>query len=288
MLFERIVLTSVEIAATPGRKKKVGLIAGLLTQLAADEVAIAARYLSGEVGHKLGVGYATVAELRGKIAPASTASLTILETDRRLAAIAALGGAGSARGRTDRFGELLARATALEQGFLSALVLAAIRQGALDALVVDALALARGLKAAPVRRAYMLAGEIGAVAEAVLAEGAAGLSRFGLTPFRPVLPMLAQTAEDPAGAIASISGPVAFEQKLDGFRVQLHKVDDTVRVYSRALNEVTGDVPELVRSVARATPLPLICAGSVDSVERIETLRDLVRQFRIVFSGVCT
>ena len=267
MLFERIVLTSVEIAATPGRKKKVGLIAGLLTQLAADEVAIAARYLSGEVGHKLGVGYATVAELRGKIAPASTASLTILETDRRLAAIAALGGAGSARGRTDRFGELLARATALEQGFLSALVLAAIRQGALDALVVDALALARGLKAAPVRRAYMLAGEIGAVAEAVLAEGAAGLSRFGLTPFRPVLPMLAQTAEDPAGAIASISGPVAFEQKLDGFRVQLHKVDDTVRVYSRALNEVTGDVPELVAAVRALPARQLILDGEAIAVE---------------------
>lgn len=266
MLFERIVLTSAAIAATPGKKKKVDLIAGLLTQLAADERAIAARHLSGEVGHKLGVGYATVAELRGQIAPASTASLIIVEVERRLAAIAALGGAGSARGRKDQFGELLARATAAEQEFLSALVLGAIRQGALDALVVDALARATGLGADAVRRAYMLAGEIGAVAEAVLAEGAAGLSRFGLTPFRPVLPMLAQTAEDPAGAIASFSGPVVLEHKLDGFRVQLHKVDDAVRVYSRALNEVTGDVPELVAAVRALPGRRLILDGEAIAV----------------------
>jgi DNA ligase-1 len=266
MLFERIVLTSAAIAATPGKKKKVDLIAGLLTQLAADEQAIAARHLSGEVGHKLGVGYATVAELRGQIAPASTASLIIVEVERRLAAIAALGGAGSARGRKDQFGELLARATAAEQEFLSALVLGAIRQGALDALVVDALARATGLGADAVRRAYMLAGEIGAVAEAVLAEGAAGLSRFGLTPFRPVLPMLAQTAEDPAGAIASFSGPVVLEHKLDGFRVQLHKVDDAVRVYSRALNEVTGDVPELVAAVRALPARRLILDGEAIAV----------------------
>ena len=79
MLFERIVLTSAETAGTPGKKKKVERIAALLALAAADERATAAQYLSGDVGRKLGIGYATVAELRGQVAPAATASLTIVE-----------------------------------------------------------------------------------------------------------------------------------------------------------------------------------------------------------------
>src|SRR4051812_3520142 len=85
VLFERVVETSAEVAATSGKKKKVERIAALLTAAGAEERAIAARYLSGEVGHKLGIGYATVAELRGQVPPATAASLTLVEVDQRLA-----------------------------------------------------------------------------------------------------------------------------------------------------------------------------------------------------------
>ena len=260
MLFERIAQTSAAVAATSGKKKKVEQIARLLAEVAVDERGIIARYLSGEVGHKLGIGYATVAELRGQAPAVTTASLTITEVDRRLAEIATLGGAGSARGRKEGLGELLTRATAAEQEFLGALLLGGLRQGALEALVVEALAKAMGLEPRAVRTAYMLAGEIGAVAASVLAEGAAGLSRFGLTVFRPVLPMLAQTAEDPSAAIASFTGPAVLEHKLDGFRVQIHKADDTVRIYSRALNEMTS-LPEIVAAVQALPSRRLILDG---------------------------
>jgi DNA ligase-1 len=102
-------------------------------------------------------------------------------------------------------------------------VLGGLRQGALDALVVDAIAMATKLEAKAVRSAYMLAGDIGVVAIAALADGAAGLARFGLMVFRPVLPMLAQTADTASQALASFGGPAALELKLDGFRVQIHK-----------------------------------------------------------------
>ena len=98
----------------------------------------------------------------------------------------------------------------------------------------------------------MLAGDLGEVAAAALEGGAAEIGRFGLTLFRPVLPMLAQTADDAAEALASFGGPAALELKLDGFRVQIHKDGDDVRAYSRALNEVTAHVPEVVAAVARA------------------------------------
>ena len=261
MLFERIVSASESIAATRAKKKKVELIARLLQEAAADEQAIVARYLSGETALKLGVGYATVFQLREQVPAAATASLELREVADRLADIAALAGPGSSTAKKQRYGELCARATLPEQTFLAGLVLGEIRQGALDALVIDAIAMAKELEPRAVRSAYMLAGEIGALAEAVMRDGSAALSRFGLTLFRPVLPMLAQTADDAASAIASFSGPAAVEQKLDGFRVQIHKSESDIRIYSRALNDVTHSVPELVAMVQALPARRLILDG---------------------------
>jgi DNA ligase-1 len=144
-------------------------------------------------------------------------------------------------------------------------VVGELRQGALDALVVDAIALATTLPARTVRTAYMLAGDIGVVAAAALTEGAAGLARFGLTVFRPVLPMLAQTAETAGEALASFGGPAALELKLDGFRVQIHKADEVIRVFSRALNEVTAQVPEIVAATAALPARRLILDGEASA-----------------------
>ncbi|MCW5807155.1 MAG: ATP-dependent DNA ligase [Deltaproteobacteria bacterium] len=251
MLLEQVAKVSAEVAQTSARKKKVALLAQLLREVPVAERAIAARYLSGEVGHKTGIGYSTMSEAR--VPPAAAATLELAGVDRRFAAIAAWKGAGSARARKDEYGALLAAATQLEQGFLGAVVVGELRQGALDALVVDALALATGVAAKPIRTAYMLAGDLGVVAEAVLADGAAGAARFGLTLFRPILPMLAQVADDARAALATIGGEAALEWKLDGFRVQLHKDGDLVRAFSRSLNDVTASIPELIAAV-RALP----------------------------------
>ncbi|HMG20529.1 MAG TPA: ATP-dependent DNA ligase, partial [Kofleriaceae bacterium] len=172
---------------------------------------------------------------------------------------------GSGKAKRDAFGAMLAAATAVEQGFLCALVVGGLRQGALDAIVVDAIALATRLEAARVRAAYMLAGDIGVVAAAALGDGAAGLDRFGLTVFRPVLPMLAQTAETAAEALASFGGPAALELKLDGFRVQIHKDGELVRVFSRALNDVTAQVPEVVAATAALPARRLILDGEASA-----------------------
>jgi DNA ligase-1 len=265
VLYAAIAQTSQQLAETSSRKKKIELVARLLGELAPGEHAIAARHLAGEVGHKLGIGYATVGELRGQVAPAPAAALTVIEVDRRFAAIAALHGAGSGKAKKDAFGALLAAATEREQGFLGALVVGELRQGALDALVVDAIALAAGLPAGAVRAAHMLAGDVGVVAAATLTEGAAGLARFGLTVFRPVLPMLAQTAETAAEALSSFGGPAALELKLDGFRVQIHKDGELVRVFSRALNDVTAQVPEVVAATAALPARRLILDGEASA-----------------------
>jgi DNA ligase-1 len=253
VLLAQLVETSDQVGSVAGRLKKIELIATCLRNMTADERAIGARYLAGQLPQKTNIGYATAHEVMQQATPAVSAWLSLGEVDRRFTAIAALRGTGSATARKEQLGALLALATAAEQKFLGGLVVGEVRQGALDGIVVEAIAKAAELPADSVRRAYMLAGDLGEVAAAALEGGSAEIGRFGLSLFRPILPMLAQTADDPSSALASFDGPAALEYKLDGFRVQIHKEGSVVRAYSRALNEVTDYVPEVI-AAARAMP----------------------------------
>jgi DNA ligase-1 len=261
VLLAELVATSAQVTETSGRLKKIELLAQCLRQMNDDERAIGARYLAGELPQKTGIGYATVSEVMRQTPPATTTELSLTEIDRRFTSLADVRGTGSAAARREQLGALMSLASAPEQQFLGGLAVGEIRQGALDGLVVEAIAKAAELPADAVRRAYMLAGDLGVVAAAALAGGAAEIGRFGLTLFRPVMPMLAQTADDPQTALAALGGQAALELKLDGFRVQLHKDGDIVRAYSRALNEVTDYVPEAVAAIAALPARKLIVDG---------------------------
>jgi len=256
-----LVAASAQVTETSGRLKKIELLAQCLRRMHDEERAIGARYLAAELPQKTGIGYATVAEVARQTPPAQVADLTLVDVDRRFTAIAELHGTGSSNARKEQLGALFAVATAPEQQFLAGLALGEVRQGGLDGLVVEAVAKAAERPADAVRRAYMLAGDIGEVAAAALAGGAGEIGRFGLTLFRPILPMLAQTADDAETALSELGGSAALELKLDGFRVQLHKDGDVVRAYSRALNEVTDYVPEAVAAVRALPAQKLILDG---------------------------
>jgi len=126
--------------------------------------------------------------------------------------------------------------------------------------MLDAIAQAAALPAADVRRAAMYAGGLPAVAKGALAEGAKGLAAFSIQLLQPVQPMLAQPAEDIRAALAQL-GVAAFDWKLDGARVQVHKAGDEVRVFTRSLNDVTGAVPEVVEAVRPLAARELILDG---------------------------
>ncbi len=163
-------------------------------------------------------------------------------------------GAGSEKRRRDLLHALLSRATAPEQQFItSGCWLGELRQGALEGIMLDALAKASGVKLDRVRQAAMVAGDVTRIAQAVLERGEAGIDEFGIRLFQPVQPMLAQTADDVVEALDDL-GEAGLEYKLDGARVQVHKSGDDVKVFTRALNEVTDAVPEVVEA-ARALPV---------------------------------
>ncbi len=243
MLLEEVARTSSDVAATPGRLAKIQRLAATLRALAPEEVPVAVAYLSGELPQgSIGVGWAT---LRALPPPATTPTLTVLEVDGLLTRIAAASGKGSQAARKALVEELFGRATAEEQRFLLGLLRGDLRQGALEGIMVEAVARAAEVPARDVRRAAMLAGTLGPVAAAALTAGLPGLDRFRLTVLRPVQPMLAQTASDVDDALGRIR-PASVEWKLDGARLQVHRLGDEVRAFTRNLADVTERVPEVV------------------------------------------
>ncbi len=260
MKLAEIVETSRRLADTPGRRDKIALLATLLRAVPPDEIRTATAYLSGVVPQeKLGLGWASIQAAMPGFS-AGTPSVEIAEVDSILGRIAGTSGKGSAQARQRLLGELLSRLTRDEQRFLAGLVVGELRQGALEGIVLEAVARASGVPAAQIRRACMLAGDLPGVAWAALVEGAEGLSRFSVQLFRPILPMLAGTADTIQEAVTEL-GEAALEYKLDGARVQIHKSGDEVRVYSRRLNEVTPAVPELVETVRALPARELILEG---------------------------
>jgi DNA ligase-1 len=251
MLLDEVARTSEAVAATPARLGKIELLASCLRELAPGELPVAVAYLTGRLPHDpIGVGWRTLRDLP---APAVSATLHLAEVDAAARRIGAASGPGSRDGRRHELEALFARATEREQRFLGRLLAGELRQGALEGVMVEAVARAAGVPAADVRRALMLSGDLGAVARVASVDGRQSLAAVRLTPLRPFQPMLAQTAEDVRDALRR-AGRAVVEWKLDGARLQLHRVDDDVRAFTRNLADVTGRVPEIVEAV-RSLPV---------------------------------
>jgi ATP-dependent DNA ligase I len=258
-LLADVVRTSTQVAATSSRLAKTRLIADCLRLLGEDEIEIAIAYLSGEARQgKLALGHATLQSCIGS--PAAAPALSLHELDSAFSQLKTIKGSGSATRRSDLLKSIFGQATAEEQDFLLRLIVGELRQGALEGVMLDAVAAAADLPPADVRRAATFAGGIAPAARAALTGGATALAQFSIRLMQPVLPMLAQPAEDVASAMAQL-GTAILEWKLDGARVQVHKSGDEVRVYTRNLNDVTVAVPEVVAAVRAARAKELILDG---------------------------
>lgn len=280
MLLAELVETSRRITETSRRLEKIGLLAALLARLRGEEIEIAASFLCGRTRQgKTGIGYRTLQETAA--GPAPNPSLEISAIDRRLQAIAAVKGKGSERARFEALRELMAAATAPEQQFLRGLLVGELRQGALEGLMADAIAKAAHISPDRVRRAAMMAGDIVPIARAAIEQGEAGLEPYRLHLFRPVQPMLAQSAESVEEAIAAL-GEAALEYKMDGARIQVHRSGHEVAVYTRQLNDVTAAVPEVVEAVRTLPARELILDGEVLSLQpngRPQPFQTTMRRF---------
>jgi DNA ligase-1 len=280
VLFADLVATSATVASTRARSTKIAALAELLAKLAPDEVVAAVGFLTGEPRQgRTGVGWATVSRLDATHAAAPT--IAIGDVDHTLDRIVATTGSGSTGARHEILRDLFDRATDDEADFLRRLLVGELRQGALGGLMADAVARAASVPATLVRRAAMLSGDLGHTAEVALTAGATGLSDVGLEVGRGVLPMLAAGAPDVREALIEV-GEASVEWKLDGARIQVHRRDDDVHIYTRNLNDITGRLP-MVADWARALPVrALVLDGEaigVDEDARPRAFQDTMSSF---------
>jgi DNA ligase-1 len=253
MLLARLVELVTRVQSTSKKTEKISLIADFLNQTDGRETELAALYLSGMLRQgKIGLGWRTIQEAMPQ-ADSPGGTVTLLEIDNTFEDIAADQGPGSNERRIRILRSLLEQGNPEERRFLGRLIMGELRQGALEGLVLEAIAKAAQLPGSEVRQAWMFSGSIGEIARAAMEEGASGLSRFGLRLFSPIAPMLANSADDAGEALERL-GEAAFEYKLDGARIQIHKCQDEIKIFTRQLQEVTERLPEVVEW-ARALPI---------------------------------
>ncbi|MDE0709584.1 MAG: ATP-dependent DNA ligase [bacterium] len=280
MRLAEVVATSQKIAGTRARRAKVAGLADLLARAAPDEIPILVGFLAGRPRQgRIGVGPAAL--WASEIDPAPEPVLDIAEVDRVIGAIPGITGSGSQARRTALLESLLGRATADEQDYLRRLLTGELRHGALEGLMMDAVAVAAGVDAAVVRRAAMLGGDLGSIAVPAFTEGEAALRAMRIVPLRPVWPMLASSSGSAADAMES-SGRASVEWKLDGVRIQAHRAGTRVAVFSRRLNEVTDRLPVVAEVVFGLPVSSVVLDGEVlahDLEGRPERFEQIMSRF---------
>jgi DNA ligase-1 len=248
-LLADVVSASQEVAVTSARSRKIAILAELLRRLEPDEVPICVGFLAAAPRQgRIGIGYSTIYGIPPQ--PAHEPSLTVHDVDEAISQIEVATGPGSTHKRKQLLTDFLARATEPEDEFLRHLFTGELRQGALAGLMADAVAKAAGVSGELARRALMLSGDLTRMAEIALTSGEPGLRGVGFEIFRPVLPMLASTSAGVAEAVASFEC-ASVEWKLDGIRIQVHRLQDEVRIYTRNLNDITAALPGVVAAVRR-------------------------------------
>jgi DNA ligase-1 len=305
------------LGRTRSRLELARLVADFLAGLDLDEVVPAVRLLLGQAGRgETAVSGATLwpvlVRLAGAGADADAAwkdavdfgvaterllaargdphpeppALSLVEIEARVRALAGARGAGSRAAKERLLAELFALLTPVEAKYVAKNLVRDMRTGVAEGVLVDALARLAGGDRAAIARAHLLEGDLASVAARVVASRGRPLPEARLVYFRPLRPMLAQTAETAASALATFGGRAGVEEKLDGARVQIHRRGDECRLYSRRLQDLTPSLPDVVAAVRAGLGVPAaILEGEVIPVGadgRPLPFQELMRRFRRV------
>jgi DNA ligase-1 len=316
----RLALLTEQLEQTKKRREMASLLAGFLQELEPDEIPTAVRLTIGKVfpewdGRALNVSWKAVMAVvdrmivasastrdellaqavdsgeairllldRGRQEPPRAPALTIGKVYQVLEELAMTTGRGSRARKQELLEGLYSRATPVEAKLLAKIMLQEMRHGASEGVMLEGIALAARLKTPLVRRANQLWGDVGEVALVALTEGRAGLNRATIRLFRPIKPMLAATGKDMIQASERFGEFLALEYKLDGARVQIHRRDSKIRIYSRNLADVTASLPDITDLVlAEMAAREAIVEGEVVAVDargRPLPFQHLMRRFR--------
>ncbi len=292
-LFVKLAELCRDLEGTTKRNQKAALIGEFLTSLTPEEVAQATLFLAGKPFPEsdprvLEISYATISGASRSLGQArlTEAPLTIGEVYQTLARIAEASGPSSRVRKLSLLQTLLTRASPVEAEFLTRMLLGEMRIGVVEGVLIDAISKTSGTSRELVRRASMLHGDLGDVARRAMVEGSPSLEKIGLRLFVPVKPMLAEMAVDVGQVLAEHKDGTAFEYKFDGARVQIHRKNDKVRIFSRRLTDVTDSLGEIVEFGKEQVKAPeYLIEGEVVAIGdrgKPVPFQDLMRRFRRV------
>lgn len=288
--FSRLAELCRALEATTKRTEKTRLISEFLRGLEAAEIAPAVLLVVGQVfpefdPRTLEVGWSTMKRVleKGKQTTLLRDRLSISRVHGTLSEIALTKGSSSRKLKERLLVGLISDAAQEEVEILVRIIFGEMRIGVNEGVMLDALAEASGAPLPIVRRALMLTGNLGEVALVAMTQGERGLGGIKPELFVPLKPMLAETADNPEEAIKEHGGKTVFEYKFDGARVQIHRLGDEVRVYSRRLSDVTESLPDIVNMVLRFLPkVGIIVEGEITAVGsggKPLPFQDLMRRF---------
>lgn len=209
--------------------------------------------------------------------------LTILEVFERLDRIAGSSGKKSQAVKVKNLQYLFNATSPVEAHYLSRLVVEEMRIGVGEGIVRDAIAKAFEIPVETVERAFMLTNDLGTVAAAGKRGGTDEVAGLGIRINRPIKMMLAQVTPNIESAINDI-GELAVEWKFDGARVQIHRDGDSIRIFSRRLEDVTASLPDIVAAVREQVKTESVIldgeAVAVDENGRPRAFQEILKRFR--------
>jgi DNA ligase-1 len=292
-LFSRFTEVCHALESTTKRTEKVTHLVSFLKSLSPEEIVPAVCFITGRPFPEsdervLDIGGQTLWKIDRKSGQSSLVSkpITILEVFNTFNKIATASGSGSRQRKETLIDTLLSQLSIADAEFLMRIIFAEMRIGAVEGVVLDAIAEATSINPELVRRANMLLGDLSQVAKMALTEGREAIKSVGVTLFVPIKPMLAEMAQDVATVLTKHHGATAFEYKYDGARIQIHRKDDEIRIFSRRLTNVTGSLPDIVdlaRNRIRGTEY--LVEGEVVATGQNQKplpFQDLMRRFRRV------
>jgi len=241
------------LETTSKRNEKIALISSFLKAISREEVSLVTLFLAGKAFPEsdprvLEVSYATISDASKNLGQSRLTEhpLTIRDVYNTLERISQTSGSKSRDRKLSLLQTMLTQTSPVEAEFLTRMMLGEMRIGVVEGVLLDGIAEASGVPRDLVRRAHMLHGDIGDVASLAMEKGATALEGISLRLFIPIKPMLAEMADNAEQVLAEHKDGTAFEYKFDGARIQIHRKDDEVRIFSRRLSDVTDSIPEIV------------------------------------------
>jgi DNA ligase-1 len=223
-------------------------IKAISTATGRDNTHVTSRYkIEGDLGtavEKLLSGKTQVALL--------DAGLTVEDVYNGFDKIARASGSGSTEAKVRQLTSLMSKASPQEAKYIARMAVGKLRLGVADMTILDALAtaLGEGKDSRPMlERAYNLFSDLGYVARALATGGMKAIGAFQVTVGKPIRPMLAERLSDPKAILEKMGGEGAAEYKYDGLRIQVHLSHAEVSLYSRRLENITDQFPDVRKLV---------------------------------------